>query len=177
MWRTGLDALGVVLITVLVAGSLDLLPAAWFTDSMQVVDGDSLRPADGSRDIRLQGIDAPELAQNCRDTNGHSYNCGRKAKAHLKAVIAGREIKCRTLNVDRYDRSLSICSVGETELNRQMISDGWAVAYINHSAEYARLEATAKAARKGIWQGDFDRPEEWRRLNPATTVGNSFEPD
>jgi len=36
--------------------------------SVHVIDGDSLRT--GSEEIRLVGIDAPELRQTCRDGQG-----------------------------------------------------------------------------------------------------------
>ena len=54
--------------------------------SVQVIDGDSLR--NGSEQIRLVGIDAPELRQTCRDAQGREWSCGRAAKARLAELVA-----------------------------------------------------------------------------------------
>jgi endonuclease YncB( thermonuclease family) len=175
LWRTGLDALVVIALTLLALGVMEFLPGNNVAGNMRVIDGDSLRPTDNSHDVRLQGIDAPELDQRCRDKAGRDYDCGRKARAHLKAVVAGRDVRCRTMDVDRYQRSVSVCHAGETELNRQMVADGWAVAY--RLPVYVRSERNAKNARNGIWQGEFDEPENWRRLNRSDSAGNVAEPD
>lgn len=175
LWRTGLDALVVIALTMLALGVMEFLPGNNVAGNMRVIDGDSLRPTDNSHDVRLQGIDAPELGQRCRDQAGRDYDCGRKAKAHLKTIVAGRDVRCRTMDVDRYQRSVSVCHAGETELNMQMVADGWAVAY--RLPVYIRSERSAKKARKGIWQGDFDEPENWRRLNRSDTAGSPVEPD
>lgn len=175
LWRTGLDVLVVVALTMLALGVMEFLPGNNIAGNMRVIDGDSLRPADNGHDIRLQGIDAPELGQRCRDARGRDYQCGRQARRHLKAIIAGREVKCRVMDVDRYQRSISVCHAGDTDLNRQMVADGWALAY--RLPIYVPAERSAKNARKGIWQGDFDQPENWRRLNRSDSTGSRPEPD
>ena len=96
LWRTGLDALAVIAMVMLALAVMELLPGSNLAGTMRVVDGDSLRPADGAHDIRLQGIDAPEIGQRCRDRAGRDYDCGRKARAHLKSLVAGRDVRCRT---------------------------------------------------------------------------------
>ncbi len=175
LWRTGLDALAVIALTMLALGVMELLPGSNVAGNMRVIDGDSLRPADGSHDVRLQGIDAPEIGQRCRDRLGRDYDCGRKARAHLKSIVAGRDIRCRTMDVDRYQRSISVCHAGETELNRQMVADGWAVAY--RLPAYVGAERSAKNAGIGLWQGQFDEPENWRSLNRSDSAGSQVEPD
>lgn len=179
LWRTALDALAVIALTLLALGVMELLPGNNIAGNVRVIDGDSLRPVSqgnaNGHDIRLQGIDAPELGQRCRDRQGRNYACGRDAKAHLKSLIAGRDVNCRTMDIDRYQRSVSVCHAGDSELNRQMVADGWAVAY--RLPVYFHLERSAKQARKGIWQGDFDQPEDWRRLNRSDSAGSPVEPD
>ena len=175
LWRTALDALVVIGLTLLALGVMELLPGSNTTGGMRVIDGDSLRPTDNSHDIRLQGIDAPEMGQRCRDANGSEYRCGRKARSHLKAIIAGRDVKCRVMDVDRYQRSIAVCHAGDTELNRQMVADGWAVSY--RLPAYFPAERSAKKAGKGIWQGEFDEPENWRRLHRSDSAGIRVEPD
>ena len=174
-WRTALDVTAVIALTMLALAAMELLPGGHSTSDMLVVDGDSLRPKDNSHDIRLQGIDAPELGQTCRTANGKSYKCGRRARNHLKTLIAGRDVTCRVMDVDRYQRSIAICHAGDTELNRQMVADGWAVAY--RLPAYADAEDSAKRARKGIWQGAFESPGDWRSLHRSATDGSRPEPD
>lgn len=124
----------------------------------RVGDGDSLQLA-GER-IRLRGIDAPEFNQSCR-RGGSDYPCGRQAANALKQLTEGRQVSCQGWERDRYGRLLATCTAGGIELNRRLVADGWAVAYGGYGAE----EAQARAARLGIWAGEFDRPSEWRVMH------------
>lgn len=122
-----------------------------------VADGDSVAIA-GTR-LRLVGIDAPELAQSCRDAAGRAFACGETAKARLAGLIDGRPIDCRWQRRDKYGRGLATCRVGGLDLGAAMVRDGWAIAYGGHEAE----EAEARRARRGLWAGDFEAPEDFRR--------------
>lgn len=121
----------------------------------RIGDGDSLELA-GER-IRLRGIDAPEYSQTCRKA-GADYPCGRQSRDALRRLIEGRQISCEGWERDRYGRLLAICMAGGKELNREQVAAGWALAYGGYSAE----EADARAARLGVWAGDFERPADWR---------------
>ena len=44
-----------------------------------------------------------------------------------------------------------------------MVEQGWAVAYRKYSTDYVSHETAAKAARRGVWRGDFVEPSRWRR--------------
>lgn len=136
----------------------DFAPSAHGTLSgrPRVGDGDSL--VFGDARVRLIGIDAPESAQSC-DGGGRSHACGVEARAHLVELIAGRDVTCDWLRLDKYRRRLARCRAGDTDLNPTMVRDGWAVAYGDFEAE----EADARAHRRGIWAGTFVWPEEWRR--------------
>ncbi len=151
----------------LVGGGVFLVHHFGFSSRMDgrvvVVDGDSLR-LNGEK-IRLTGIDAPELGQSCQLANGKTYNCRHKARAYLVKLIARRQVSCDRRAVDQYDRDLSVCRIGETNLNLAMIRAGWAVSYLNFSLEYARAEQQAKQAKKGLWQGYFVEPHQWRIEN------------
>ena len=48
-----------------------------------------------------------------------------------------------------------------------MVAQGWALAYRDYSHDYVGQERSASKARLGLWQGEFERPWEWRRKNPA----------
>ena len=122
-----------------------------------ISDGDSLT-LDGRR-VRLRGIDAPEYMQVCRNDDGADYACGKLARQALVQLIAARPVSCEGRQQDRYGRLLGDCSVGDVDLNRALVLAGWAVAYGDFAAE----EAAARAARRGIWAGSFERPQDWRR--------------
>lgn len=126
--------------------------------SARVVDGDSL-VVEGRR-IRLQGIDAPELGQSCQ-ANGQAYDCGAAARRELVALIGRHDVECRVTRADRYGRDIAVCSAGDIELNREMVRAGWAVAY----GGYQLVEGEARADRRGVWAGEFDVPQEWRRVH------------
>ena len=134
------------------------------TGKVYVIDGDSLRL--GQTRIRLYGIDAPELSQTCKDASGQPYACGKKARQYLKRLIGRQTVTCRTVQYDRYGRAVSLCTAGKRELNLEMVKAGWAIAYLRHSHDYANVERTARKARRGIWQGHFTLPQDWRRSHP-----------
>jgi len=136
------------------------------TGAAIIDDGDSLKI--NGRRIRLVGIDAPELHQNC-EKGGAIYACGAIAKEHMRALIAGRQVRCRWAETDKYHRLLGHCYAGETDLNRSMVIDGWAVDYSYASDgdnHYKREERAARAAKRGIWAGTFERPKNWRKHHP-----------
>lgn len=131
-------------------------------DSYKVVDGDSLEQ--GTRRIRLFGIDAPEYLQNCFDKNGEDYRCGLKSTDYLQSLLVGKVV-CHKFSRDRYGRDLCECINGEgLNINRQMVISGWAVAY---GEQYEEEEKSARKAHLGIWQGKFMRPELFRALGRA----------
>ena len=58
---------------------------------------------------------------------------------------------------------MAVCRYGGEDLNAWMVSQGWALAYRRYAQDYVDEEAGAKAARVGIWRGDFVPPWDWRR--------------
>lgn len=132
---------------------------------VEVVDGDSLQT--NVKRIRLLGIDAPEYFQECEDENGKKYMCGQEAKAYLESLIKkgyrnGEKLKCVAEGIDHYKRELSICRIGDVELNFEMVKEGYALSYKNE--KYALVEKRAKQRKKGIWKGKFMRPEIYRAI-------------
>jgi|GEM_PF-273670 len=126
----------------------------------RVNDGDTITLA-GNR-IRLQGIDAPELQQSCT-RDGADYACGREAMAALQALVRGSDLRCEGWERDQYDRLLAVCSTGNSaeSINAAMVRAGWAVSFGAYQAE----ERVARAANSGMWQGEFQRPRDWRQAH------------
>lgn len=159
-WRA-LGALAVFLLLLAVAPELGLTPSR---DIQAVaVDGDSLRV--GEQDYRLHAIDAPELHQSCSRQDGSRYPCGREAQAALRKLVQGQTLRCQTLEEDRYGRLVAECTVQGQNINDAMVRQGWAIAYRRHGVDHVAAEEDARSARRGIWQGPFTRPEDWRNAN------------
>lgn len=126
-----------------------------------VVDGDTLE-LHGHR-IRLHGIDAPESAQACRRRNGSAWRCGRDAAIALQDRIGRKTVACVRRGVDRYGRIVARCAVAGVDVGDWMVRNGWAVAYRRYSGAYVEAEDEARNAARGIWNGSFDMPWDWRR--------------
>ena len=156
---------------------------------LRIIDGDTI--VIKNQKIRLWGIDAPEMKQICKNGFKKNYNCGIKSKKALEEVIEKKLTKainmsasprkinpndslviCKTKGKDKYRRVLGICAVDRlslfhinNSLNAWMVSSGNAVAYKRYSKAFLKHEDEAKINKRGIWQGEFERPEQWRRKN------------
>jgi endonuclease YncB( thermonuclease family) len=125
-----------------------------------IVDGDTIRIR-GER-IRLVGMDAPELHQTCRDASGRGWSCGRSARERLAALVAGSAVTCRPSGHDRYGRTLAICTSGAgADLGGTLVREGLAVAAYGNS--YRVAELGARSSGRGLWGGEFERPQQWRK--------------
>lgn len=151
-----------LLALILLVARLDETRSTTYSGTPVINDGDSLTIGDTR--IRLWGIDAPELHQSCT-IDGKAYACGRMAQDALRAMVRGAKIDCRGADTDQYDRLLAVCTAGSVELNGAMVDAGWALAY----GGYESAQANARAAKKGLWAGEFERPRDWRR-NPGHTA-------
>ncbi len=137
------------------------LPRGPVTGRAWVIDGDTLQVA-GER-VRLFGIDAPERYQDCRDGDGQDYICGRAAMRALIGLIGRTPVTCTPLEHDRYDRDVALCMVAGRDLSEAMVRAGQAIELARFSrGRYGAAEREARAARRGLWAGSFERPAEWR---------------
>ncbi|QFR31831.1 thermonuclease family protein [Ancylobacter sp. TS-1] len=159
-WRP--STLGSVLVALaLVALALvaeRFVPA--LTGAVRVADGDSLEV--GGERVRLDGIDAPELHQSCGE-GAKAWPCGERARAALEALVARGTVSCRPVDEDRYSRAVSVCTVDGADIGARLVEQGWAVAL---GLAYRAEERDARAAKRGIWSGPFERPADWRAAHP-----------
>ena len=131
------------------------------TGRAHVIDGDSLKVAGTS--IRVFGIDAPEWRQRCRAANGHLYRCGRSAFRALAQRLRSAPVRCVPRARDRFARLVASCYQGNDDLARWLVAQGLALDWPRYSGgTYADAEDAARRAERGLWQGAFVRPWEWR---------------
>ena len=103
------------------------------------------------------------MKQTCRTSEGKEQLCGQLAKQALERLVRGQDVTCKGEKRDRYKRLLAVCYVGPLNINKQMVGNGWALAYRKYSKDYVRAETFAKSRREGLWRSEFEPPWEWRR--------------
>ena len=141
------------------------------TGYANVTDGDTLKIE--TFKIRLHGIDAPEKQQQCKKpyltivifTFYEDYSCGQKSTEALIKKINNKKITCKISDIDYFKRLIGECYKRKTNLNAWLVSNGYAVAFRKYSKKYVPEEIFAKQEKKGIWQGKFEMPWDYRKLN------------
>tara|TARA_B110000444_G_scaffold140172_1_gene131577 strand:+ start:137 stop:607 length:471 start_codon:yes stop_codon:yes gene_type:complete len=129
----------------------------------RITDGDTIKIL--NKRIRFHGIDTPEKKQFCVK-NFKKYRCGQEATNALKKKIDGKLIICKVQGkLDRYKRYIGVCFLGEVDLNKWMVRNGYAIAYRRYSNDYVEDENYAKKNKLGLWNGSFIQPEKWRKIN------------
>jgi endonuclease YncB( thermonuclease family) len=129
-------------------------------EEARVTDGDTLTL--GAVQVRLFGVDAPELRQRCPLAGGGDWACGEAAAARLAALVAAGPVRCEPQDTDRYGRLVSICTAAGADLGAALVAEGLARAYLRYSDAYATDEAAARAAGRGLWQGEAAAPWDYR---------------
>jgi endonuclease YncB( thermonuclease family) len=114
-----------------------------------VTDGDTikvLREGKTTVTIRLEGIDAPE----------HAQEYGAKARQALSKLVFGKQVTVRKTGEDRYKRTLAFIDLGDAEANAKLVEDGWAWHFVKYNREQrlANLESAARTAKRGLWAGN-----------------------
>ena len=145
-----------------VTGGIAFLPEKrqWIriTGKVKVLSAHTLVYEDGTKaDLG----EAPELEQ--KGLIGDSfYPCGKEAAEFLKKIIADRSVTCLAHpdHVEGKNIRPSSCFVGETNLNIELVRNGWAIS--DHSAMDG-WEIIARENKRGLWRGRFIVTERWRK--------------
>jgi len=114
----------------------------------RIADGDSFRARtdDGlALEVRVAEIDTPE--------RGEPWSA--RARDALQRLVGGRRVRLEPFDFDRYGRLVARVRAGERDVAATLVTDGLAVVYRRHAVdpELYRLEARARAARRGVWSG------------------------
>ena len=135
---------------------VSMLAAFPLASAQTVTDGDTIRLNGVS--IRLFGIDAPEMKQDC----GDGWPAGRLAATHLQSLMNGRHVTCERRDTDHYGRTVAVCRVGGEDIGALMVRQGYAWAFVRYSSDYVDDEARAKAERAGVHGHGCAPAWEWR---------------
>lgn len=128
------------------------------TGRASVVSGHVLKV--GNRLVALDGIEAPERAQPCFKSKGRKWECGAAARSALRRLVRGKTISCELKDPSAEGIALAHCREGALDLAETMVRKGHAFA--RDGSAYAAAEEAARQERAGIWQGEVQRPQDWR---------------
>lgn len=133
----------------------------------RVKDGDSLlvfRPdVKRTSEVRLAGIDAPELAQPW----------GIQSRSALRLLANGKQVRVEVTDRDRYNRLVARVWLGKNYVNATMTEQGHAWAFDRYMKD-SRIRAGQNAAikaRRGLWKlppKDRVPPATWRQNHPRS---------
>lgn len=122
----------------------------FYSGTAFVTDGDNITM--GGESFRLWGLDAPEWNQTERLPGGKIMWSGREAKAALEEMVQGKRVTVEIKDLDHYGRWIARVYVGDLDINRLMVANGYAMAYRSFTRIYVREEQSAKRERLGMWR-------------------------
>ena len=123
----------------------------------KIIDGDTIKVIGSDNielDIRLAEIDAPEIDQ--------PY--GKESKSELEKHIAGKNIKLKDIEKEKYGRFLANIYCDGTWINIELVKNGFAWRYKkSDSGNILQAEMIARKSKIGIWsESNPIPPWEWR---------------
>lgn len=118
------------------------------TKVTRIIDGDTFETETGEK-VRLIGINAPEI----------SDIFGQDAKQYLSYLIENKTVDLQADTIsngrDHYQRLLRYVILNGVDINKKMVSDGFAFAYLKYkfskSIEYEQAQLQARETNRGIW--------------------------
>jgi endonuclease YncB( thermonuclease family) len=113
-----------------------------------IYDGDTIEVEQSGilRDVRLMGINAPE--------EGECYY--EEALRFLIETTKGHEVELRVVDTDQFDRSLAYVTLGEKQVNLELVDGGFAIATTPAATDAAGIdlleaEERARTGNVGLW--------------------------
>lgn len=133
-----------VLLSVFIIGSLTGYSLVIEGKVMGVVDGNTLvvKIEDGEElEVKLQGVDAPELEQNY----------GTESKSYLEKVALRKKINLEMVGKNRWgDQIARVYLRNGTCLSSVMVRNG--LAWVMKTEERKQLEEKARGDKIGLWK-------------------------
>ena len=116
--------------------------------------------------VKMYGVDAPDISQTCADSKGRGYYCGREARTWLQNWINNRDVTCHILGKVENGWATGTCFLDNNKYDvaAVVVNAGWAVAFTQNTDVYVDYERQAKVNRRGLWAGTFYKPWDWRKI-------------
>lgn len=130
------------------------------TGRARVLSGDTLRV--GETSIKLDGIEAPVRQQDCTKLDGRRWSCGSAAIEGLKRLVQGRQVACEISTSEPGQPAHATCRAGDRDIAAELVRRGHVFPETGLFARYTAEESEARAASAGLWQGEADRPADFR---------------
>ncbi len=106
----------------------------------RIIDGDTFETETGEK-VRLIGINAPEI----------SDIFGQEAKQYLSDLIENKIVELQSDNIsndrDRYQRLLRYVILDGVDINKKMVSDGFA-SLLNKNSQINRLRTDSTWSKR-----------------------------
>ncbi len=146
---------------------------------INVHDGDTVTVLDQNNkkfNIRLHGIDAPELKQAF----------GSESQQNLSRLVLGKQVSIFWNKVDKYRRTVGTIRIDGRDINIEQVKAGLAWHFKKYQDEqepedrvtYAAAEEQARLAELGLWQqkpptapGDYRQAVKAKRWGPPPPEG------
>ena len=156
-----------LLLCLALLGASPALATSFTAKVVRVKDGDSIvverHDVKRTSEIRLAGIDAPELAQPW----------GIQSRSGLRRMVLGKEVTVEVTDRDRYGRLVGKVWQGKAYVNAAMTLSGNAWAFDRYMPDKDIRAGHNKAMKAGIglWslpEPDRVSPATWRALHPRS---------
>lgn len=126
------------------------------------LSGDTMRIS--GRVVKLYEIEAPERTQSCKRANGRSWNCGEAAQRALERFTRRDTVTCEIARQAAAGQPMhATCrTAAGTDIGGELVREGHVFAGSGFFASYSAQQDEAKAGKRGVWDGDAQRPAEYR---------------
>lgn len=126
---------------------------------IRVIDGDTIKVLINSKEetVRLIGIDTPETVDPRKPVQCFGIEASNKAKEVLTGKTITLESDPTQGNRDKYGRLLQYVFIDRVNINKLMISEGYAHEYTyksnpyKYQLEFIQAEKDARQNKKGLW--------------------------
>lgn len=117
----------------------------------QITMQDSATFRAGGKTFILAGIDPVPGDKICTSETGSRWPCGRRAAVFSGKLLSRQLLRCALAVRTPDDIRLTDCSVGQKNVQAEILANGQAFAS-SESAELADVMEKARQARKGVWR-------------------------
>ena len=141
----------------------------------KVSDGDTIHVTTSEQTklrVRLYGIDAPEtykINNRTGQVNKAGQPYGDESWKAIEGKIMGKHVRLDIIDIDKYKRIVGMVWLDESNINLEMVSEGYAEAFVEYlkppyQSEFIEAEREARSAKKGIWSlPEYERPRDFRK--------------